>query len=165
MPRRFNDLVHQWETKNHALFQVNAQLLRHIWTCGEPPVIEAILDKHGGRNFYGPLLQQEFHETLVMCRREGAAASEYLIRTRQRSLQVTFRPRADSQYLLVALASMAAKYLRELWMVLFNAYWAAQVSDLKPTAGYPVDSRRFWGAIEPAVHRLGVPKALLWRAR
>jgi hypothetical protein len=165
MPRRFNSLVEQHGTKGHALFQVNAELLRHIWDNGGPIRIETVLDKHGGRNFYRPLLQQEFHETVVLCRREGALASEYLIRTRKRSLAATFVPRADGSHLLVALASMAAKYVRELWMVLFNSYWSAQVADLEPTAGYPVDSRRFWGVIEPTVNRLGIRKELLWRQR
>jgi hypothetical protein len=165
MPRRFNALVEQRESKNHALFQVNAELLRHLWNQGRPNRIEAIFDKHGGRNFYGPLLQQEFYESVVMCRREGAAASEYLIHTSKRSLQATFVPRADATHMLVAMASMAAKYLREMWMILFNSYWSARISDLKPTAGYPVDSRRFWRVIEPTVQRLGIRKELLWRAR
>jgi hypothetical protein len=165
MPRRFNRLVEQHGTKAHALFQVNAELLRHVWDNGQPNRIETVLDKHGGRNFYRPLLQQEFHETVVMCRREGALASNYVIRTRKRSLETTFVPRADSAHLLVALASMAAKYVRELWMHLFNSYWSAQVADLEPTAGYPVDSRRFWGVIEPTVSRLGIRKELLWRER
>jgi hypothetical protein len=165
MPRRFNTLVEQRGSKGHALFQVNAELLRRIWDTGRPSRIETILDKHGGRNFYRPLLQQEFHETVVMCRREGASASEYVIRTRARSLEAIFVPRADTSHLLVALASMTAKYVRELWMVLFNSYWSAQISDLRPTAGYPIDSHRFWGVIEPTVHRLGIRKELLWRER
>jgi hypothetical protein len=165
MPGRFNRLVEQHGSKSTALFQVNAELLRHVWDNGRPSRIETVHDKHGGRNFYRPLLQQEFHETVVMCRREGALASEYVIRTRQRSLEATFAPRAESSHLLVALASMVAKYVRELWMVLFNSYWSALIADLEPTAGYPVDSRRFWGVIEPTVNRLGVRKELLWRNR
>ena len=51
-----------------------------------------------------------------------------------------FEPRADGCHLNVALASMAAKYLREVCMLQFNRYWAAQVPGLKPTAGYPTDA-------------------------
>jgi hypothetical protein len=164
MPNRFNRLVEQYGSKAHDLFQINAEILRHVWDNG-PERIETVLDKHGGRNFYSPLLQQEFLETVVLCRCEGALASEYAIRTRSRSLDATFIPRADSTHFLVALASMAAKYIRELWMVLFNSYWSSHIRDLLPTAGYPVDSRRFWGAIEPTVNRLGICKELLWRER
>jgi ribonuclease HII len=165
MPRRFNQLVIERETKNHALFQVNVELLRHFWDHARPCQIEAVLDKHGGRNFYGSLLQEEFQETVVLSRRESADVSDYAIRTRSRSLEATFMPRADGSHLLVALASMTAKYLREMWMLLFNRYWSSHISDLRPTAGYPTDSGRFWNTIEPTVHRLGIRKELLWRER
>ena len=48
----------------------------------------------------------------------------------------------------LALASMTAKLTRELLMRRFNAYWCAHALDLhgvqlKPTAGYAVDARRW----------------------
>lgn len=165
MPRRFNQLVNQFGSKSEALFQINVEILRRIWDQATTPRIQAVFDKHGGRNFYAPSLQQEFLETLVIRRRESAAVSEYLIAINGRSLEASFVPRGDSAHLLVALASMFAKYVRELWMVIFNAFWSAQVSELQPTAGYPTDSKRFWSAIEPAVERLGIERDMLWRHR
>ena len=38
---------------------------------------------------------------------------------------------------------MLSKYLRELHMALFNAYWIERRADLRPTAGYVTDARRF----------------------
>ena len=39
----------------------------------------------------------------------------------------------------MALASMLAKYLREVFMRQFNRFWLGHVDGLKPTAGYPGD--------------------------
>jgi hypothetical protein len=165
MPRRFNELVRRGSSKAAALFQVNAELLRHVWQVSPASRIEVVLDKHGGRNFYGALLQQEFSETLVWVGREGRAASHYSLASAGRELRASFLPRADSAHLLVAAASMVAKYLRELWMELFNAYWTRQLPGLEPTAGYPSDSRRFWTAIRPLTRRLRLDKQLVWRSR
>src|SRR5207249_4110213 len=98
-------------------------------------------------NFYWALLQQAFHETLVLVTGEGRSASHYSLAAGGRRLHASFYPRADSRYLLVAAASMIAKYLRELWMQLFNSFWVNQIPNLRPTAGYPADSQRFWNEI------------------
>ena len=60
---------------------------------------------------------------------------------------------------------MTAKYLRELSMRAFNAYWASHVPNLKPTAGYPVDARRFKREIAVAQKSLEIDDCLLWRSR
>ncbi len=52
-------------------------------------------------------------------------------------------------HLPVALASMLAKYVRELCMGQFNRYWGHLVPGLQPTAGYYVDAQRFLGEIRP----------------
>ena len=42
-----------------------------------------------------------------------------------------------------SLASLLAKYARECAMTLFNTYWLEKGQDLKGTAGYYTDGRRF----------------------
>ena len=64
-----------------------------------------------------------------------------------------------------ALASMVAKYHRELAMRAFNAFWQKHVPDLRPTAGYPVDAKRFQAEIAPRQRQLGIAEADLWRRR
>jgi hypothetical protein len=64
-----------------------------------------------------------------------------------------------------ALASMVSKYLRELSMHAFNAYWRRHLPDLRPTAGYPGDSRRFKTEIAGVQQELGIEDHLLWRER
>jgi hypothetical protein len=63
----------------------------------------------------------------------------------------------------VALGSMLSKYLRELHMILFNRYWCERRPDLKPTAGYSVDARRFLEDIAPLRRELGIEDQLLIR--
>ncbi|MFP6648221.1 MAG: hypothetical protein VB817_02100, partial [Pirellulaceae bacterium] len=68
-------------------------------------------------------------------------------------------------FLPVALASMTAKYLRELAMAAFNAFWQQQLPGLRPTAGYPQDARRFAGEIDEARQLMEIENDLLWRCR
>ena len=57
-----------------------------------------------------------------------------------------------------ALASMAAKYLRELFMEGLNAFFAARVEGLRPTAGYYGDGTRFLEEVGPVLADLGCSK-------
>jgi hypothetical protein len=64
----------------------------------------------------------------------------------------------------VALASMTAKYVRELLMMRLNRYFRSHMPELKPTAGYVEDGRRYIGDIEPLIARLGVDRRSLIRS-
>ena len=67
--------------------------------------------------------------------------------------------------LATALASMTAKYLRELHMIQFNAYFQARVPGLKPTAGYGLDAWRFLDDIAAARAADGLAGPTLLRTR
>jgi hypothetical protein len=60
---------------------------------------------------------------------------------------------------------MFSKYLREILMREFNRFWQTHLPDLKPTAGYPGDSARYYAEIKPVAKRLGIPEAALWRRK
>ena len=60
---------------------------------------------------------------------------------------------------------MTAKYLRELAMRPYNAFWQRHVPELKPTAGYNSDAIRFFKDIRAARKRLKIADALMWRDR
>ena len=60
---------------------------------------------------------------------------------------------------------MTAKYLRELSMRAFNEFWCARVPDLRPTAGYPYDARRFRKEIAAEQRELGIDDHVIWRNR
>lgn len=128
------------------------------------PVLFAC-DKQGGRNFYAAMVQQAFPDGWVVAEKEGAAESRYRVDGLDRPVSVTFRPRADGDSVAVALASMVCKYLREVCMRQFNRFWQKYVPGLEPTAGYPVDAKRFYAAIQPAMARLGLTADQVWRKR
>ena len=73
---------------------------------------------------------------------------------------------AEERHLPVALASMFAKYVRELLMGAFNHYWQQVVPGLRPTAGYYTDAMRFLADIDPALAVGRTPERRLFvRAR
>ena len=123
-----------------------------------------ICDKHGGRNRYGPLLQQQFPSALIEVHGESRAASIYRWGPPEQRIEIRFCTGGES-FLPTALASMASKYLRELAMHALNTYWCGHVTGLRPTAGYPVDARRFKRDIGQQQAALGIADQILWRMR
>ena len=163
---RFNALVDRWGSKGAVLGLAMTELIRACRTpdsTAEP--IAFIVDKHGGRNQYSALLQHAFDDAPVLARAEHADCSHYEAIGLDRSVTITFRPRADARNFCVALASMVSKYLREVCMHEFNGFWQDKVPGVKPTAGYPGDSQRFFDEIRPTAARLGIAETSLWRQR
>ena len=160
LTERFNRLTREFDSKGIALSRISLELLRRVWDPDDSRPVYIVADKHGGRNRYGELLSEVLDDRLVFRRQEGRELSSYRVGT----ADIEFRAKAES-HLPVALASMVSKYVRELAMTLFNRFWCEQVPGLKPTAGYPVDARRFKQAIAETQIRLGIPDESLWRAR
>ena len=126
--------------------------------------IAVVCDKHGGRNRYDRLLAEHFPDRLVEVYGEGRQASIYRFGPAQRRIEFRFQARAES-CLPAALASMAAKYLRELAMRAWNHFWCGRIDGLAPTAGYPQDARRFKDAIASVQRALEIDDLLVWRVR
>ena len=140
------------------------------FVCSQPPApspqppVFAVCDKHGGRNFYTSLLQHHFSEHWIEPVYESRAESRYEWGPPEARTRVAFRMNGE-RFLPTALASMTAKYLRELSMRAFNEFWSAHVRDLRPTAGYPKDSRRFRQAITEKQRELRIDDHVIWRNR
>ncbi len=164
-PAQFNVWVEQWGSKGAVLSAGLVQLLNAVQPLEPGEAMHVTADKHGGRNFYSAVLQEAFPAGWAMPLEEGMDCSSYQINGLDRPMRVTFRPRADSGHFEVALASMISKYVREALMAEFNAFWKKHLPELAPTAGYPVDAKRFLSAIRPALARLQIAEATLWRTR
>ncbi len=165
-PGRFNQVTEQEGSKGAVLALGLADLVRaHDELEGEAEPVVFFVDKHGGRNGYAGILQHALPEGMVLAHEEGMQRSRYSILGLNRDLRLVVEPRADQQHFCVALASMVSKYLRELLMLEFNHFWQQHVPGLKPTAGYPGDSARFFDAIRPAMQDLGIPEPTVWRQR
>lgn len=163
-PGAYNDLVDRYDNKAEVLSLTTLTLVSRLLDSLPDEAVIVACDKHGGRGYYGGLLQHFFPDALVQIRRESRELGVYVLQ--QAGRQVEFRFVAQGERLLpIAWASMTAKYLRELAMRPFNAFWLRHVPDLKPTAGYPTDAKRFRAAIRPAQQRLSIADRVLWRAR
>jgi ribonuclease HII len=97
-----------------------------------------VCDRQGGRTRYHAMLSRVFDD--LETHEESPRASRYGTGD---GLGILLTPQADDAYFPVALASMAAKLVRELAMMRFNRYWATRKTELKPTAGYVQDARRW----------------------
>ena len=164
---RFNRICAESGTKGAVLARGLVELLP-VAIAGLPQDCEPVTfvcDKHGGRNFYAAMIQATFPDGWVVAEKESAAESRYRVEGLARPVSVTFRPRADGDSVAVALASMLCKYLREICMLQFNRFWAKHVPGIAPTAGYPVDAKRFYAAIKPAMEKLGLTDDQVWRKK
>ena len=126
--------------------------LRELWgllepesecDAGSPGLAYAFLDRQGGRTDYAAFLQAIDPGARLRVVRESAAQSAYTLADDRRELRIVVEVEADSKRFPVALASMAAKYARDLAMLRFNDRYAREFPDLKPTQGYGVDGRRW----------------------
>jgi len=156
---RFNYECTAAGSKGVVLSRTTLKLLERNWPADGVPAL-ATCDKHGGRNQYGPLLSVTFGDLLIPRLEESPQCSRY----RLRGGEVRFQVRAE-QYLPTAAASILSKYLREIAMEQFNAFWVAKVPGLKPTKGYPEDARRYRSEIRETQLKLGIPDSVLWRER
>ncbi|TWT37055.1 hypothetical protein KOR34_20020 [Posidoniimonas corsicana] len=164
-PEEFNQLTEEHGTKGAALSHVTIGMLAQLVNDLAPDgPVDCVLDKHGGRNRYAALLQHHFPEHLIETQHESRPVSRYACGPADRRVTFAFRSKGES-FLPAALASMIAKYLRELSMQALNEYWARHVAGLKPTAGYPVDAKRYRADIEHARAKLRVDERVLWRNR
>lgn len=169
---QFNELLCEYENKSEVLSHVTlglaAEQMSWIRTQPEqgdaPTPIHVLCDKHGGRNHYAALLSHHFPEHFVEVREESRPVSRYAFGSADDRVEFSFQAKADN-ILAAGLASMTSKYLRELAMRAFNDFLRGHDADLRPTAGYPGDARRFKKQIATVQANLGIADHTLWRDR
>lgn len=157
--RTFNSRVERTGSKAAVSFGVVAAMLKRLWevyagapdhAAGGPRVV---VDRQGGRTRYGALLRRAVPGAMVRELEETPAQSRYELTSAAgdapRRMTVIFRVEAESAHFPVALASMTAKLVRELMMLRFNRYWCERIAELKPTAGYATDARRWLNDAAP----------------
>jgi len=165
-PAAFNELSERLGNKSNLLtalsLRLASELLSSLPDDSEPVTI--FCDKHGGRNRYAAAVEQHLSPIPPAHECETAEVSRYRFRSGSRDVRIQFAAGGESE-LPVALASMYAKYIRELCMEAFNRYWQRELPDLEPTKGYPSDAKRFREAIEPLVAARGWEEHTWWRLR
>jgi hypothetical protein len=165
LPGEFNSVVEMTGNKAYLLFQKCGLLLLDLWQMAAGEDVFVLVDRHGGRIRYRKLLRDAFPNCACDIAREGKDGSVYELRDGSRRMVVAFKEKADGLALPVSLASMLAKYVRELYMHAFNAYWVGRMKGLRPTAGYASDARRFLRDIGPLMEQDGLDRSALVRGR
>lgn len=148
--------------------------MRHAWmqwgtnglggAADTTAMTRIVCDAQSGRIRYGDLLNRFLEVTHATgagmeVLEESALASRYRVfgldaDGTKRALLVSFQSEGEGRHLPIALASMVAKLSRELAMVRLNRHWiakakAARLAEVKPTAGYWEDSKRFLAELSP----------------
>ena len=166
-PSFFNQMIDRYQNKSAVLEKGWQNHIR--WWIKELPGDEPLLilsDRLGGKKTYAGIFQEALEsEGLVQVIREEDNQSTYRCLGNKREIMLIVRPKADSKFLPVAAASMLAKHLRETTMEMVNNFWAAKVPNLKPTAGYPEDGKRFFEEIHSAMLQAGIKPDQVWRKR
>ena len=159
-PTEFNRRVDAAGSKGLVLSSATLQLVAEFVSRHSVTEAHVICDKHGGRNRYDELLSNAFDDQLVFRLEEGRPLSRY----RMDGLEFRFQTKAEEHF-PVAVASMVSKYIREVAMMEFNAFWKQHVSGVRPTPGYPVDAARFMEDVSDVFESLQMGRDTVWRKR
>ena len=184
---RFNALAAATRSKAAVSFTPVLGHLQQLYREHGREHPTAVVDRQSGRMRYRDLLATGFDRCTVSVERETPAWSHYVIRGSgfdpgdaassgggsrggggsgggdAATLTVHFVADAERQHLPVALASMVAKYSRELLMMRFKAWFAQRLPHIAPTAGYGSDAKRFWREVRGELPGLNIDPAQLRR--
>ena len=132
--------------------------LRDLWRRrgAEGPVVA--IDRQGGRTRHRAALAAAFPGVAVEVLKEESKLSAYRLSepAAGRCMLLRFEVGAEDRHLPVALASMAAKYSRELLMARFQAFFRGVAPAVAPTKGYGADAARFAAEIVPHLAAAGL---------
>jgi hypothetical protein len=165
LERQFNQMLEQTRNKASTLFSVSAMHLDHLLRNFADKQLAIFCDRQGGRGHYGSLLRMMFEAWDLQVISETESRSEYWLARGSDRVRIIFCEKAEGLCLPVAVASMLSKYLRELLMHRFNAFWKHHLPDLAPTAGYYNDGTRFLQDIQTKRIELGITDEQLVRSR
>jgi hypothetical protein len=164
--RQLNALLDATRNKGSTLFSTAAIHIDYLLrTYGDRDLV-IVCDRQGGRAHYGSLLRLMFDQWALEVISEAEARCEYRLVSRSaHAVRIIFAEKAEMMSMPVAIASMLSKYLREVLMSRFNAFWRRHLPDVKPTAGYYADGTRFLRDIDPKRRELGITDDSLIRSR
>jgi ribonuclease HII len=145
----FNERAERHGSKAHLLFELNVTLIDDLRARTDFP-LRVLCDRHGGRRQYQDLIHRAFPFEAVAVEHEDRDRSSYRVTGRGAEVRLAYVVGGERQGFEVALASILAKYTRELFMEVLNRYFAARVEGIARTAGYYTDGLRFLDELERA---------------
>ena len=160
----YNRMVRATKNKAAVLFWATMRLVTQaLAEDGSDHTL--VIDRQGGRRRYAAALLKSLDLDRLHVAAEDAQASRYTLTHLPHLGEIGFYKSGEEHHFSIALASIIAKYVRELCMGLFNRYWCQQVEGLTATAGYYADGMRFFGQIQPHLRRLGLEPTAVLRLR
>jgi ribonuclease HII len=171
-PHEFNALAARVSNKATINFMAAAEHVERVRRLAASRGVPAwvSLDRQGGRTAYREPLQSSFPDAQIRVLEESDGQQRYRLDFAATAVlpahrvTVSFELGGEERNLPIALASMAAKFARELHMRRLNEFFARHVPDLKPTAGYVLDGRRWVAEVGSAATALGIDESSLVRA-
>jgi len=161
----YNRLVAKTRNKSVVLSGLALSVMDRIMRLDPSERLRIRVDRLGGRMHYREPLANAFPACDLQIVEETEQRSAYRLTIKRRIVEIEFKTKGDSEHFSIALASIYSKYVRELSMHQFNAYWCCQQPGLKPTAGYYTDARRWLVDADATIRRLAVSSEELVRSR
>ncbi|UCC30384.1 MAG: hypothetical protein JSU86_19560 [Phycisphaerales bacterium] len=161
----YNRLVGQTRNKSVVLLGLALRVVDRIMQSAPGERVRLHVDRLGGRWHYRDALMTAMCGYDLQILEESAARSAYRLVRTSRICEIDFVTGGESRHLPTALASVYSKYLRELYMHVFNRYWSGQIAGLRATAGYYSDARRWLKEAAAELTRRSIDRSMLVRQR
>lgn len=161
----YNRLVANTRNKSVVLLGLVLRLIDRIMHVAGEQRLRLFVDRLGGRMRYRDAIMTALEGGSLQILEESSRRSAYRITRRAQTCEIEFVIRGDSKHFPIALASLYSKYVRELYMHVFNNHWQGQCPNVTPTAGYYADAQRWLAETGPELTRQGVNRSLLVRTR
>ncbi len=150
---QYNALIRASGNKAETTGAALVEHVRHAWSLlASAPSgtrLGIACDRQGGRMSYAPILDRALPGATITVLEQTEVRSRYVLERDGLRAGIAFVVEGERDHLPVALASMIAKYTRELAMLRFNRHWsgvsrgAIGEDGVRPTAGYAQDARRW----------------------
>ena len=160
----FNDQVDQIGNKASINFAAVLRLVDELRVEYVQEDLHIVIDRQGGRTTYRQDLQQAWPDDTLKVLDEQPSLCRYQLHPKDGPCcTITFAQGGETRHLPIALASMTAKYCRELLMLRLNRWFMDAQPDLEPTAGYVQDARRYLEEIQPVIESRSIERTKLVR--
>ncbi len=161
----YNRLVQSTRNKAVVLLGLAMRVMERIMRTSPGERVRLCVDRLGGRTHYREALMTSLSGYDLHIVEESETRSAYRLVRSERTCEIEFVTSGETHRFPIALASIYSKYIRELHMRLFNRFWSSQVPDLRPTAGYYTDAKRWLADVAAELDRRSVDRSLLIRSR
>ena len=111
--------------------------------------------KMSGTVYYGGFMKEMFPGRGVRAEKESVCLSSYGVEA-HRGVKISFILDGDSSSFRIALASMLAKYIRDILTYSMNLYFQKHKADIAFSKGYSPDGLRFAADTKEIRYKLGI---------